>query len=107
MTTAAPRLIEGTDRIATIHHSVTGLWHPQHQILTCHVTKTIEARTSQDDAVHSGGKRSRVNHLKMPEGGVGQRPTRQAHQVQNSISGHRDEVYQEMIRSCAELRHRG
>ena len=92
------RCIERADRIATIDHSVAALWDSQHQVLTWHVVKAVEARSSQDDAVQRGGECSGLDHLEVPKGGVGQWPTGAAHEVKHSIRGHVEEVYQFMVR---------
>jgi hypothetical protein len=61
------RDVEGTDRITTIDDSAAGLGHSQHQILTWHIAKIVEAWSRQDDAPKGGGEWSCLNHFEMPE----------------------------------------
>ncbi len=88
--------IESADRVATIHDSVADQRYPEHQVLSCRVAKSIEVGSGQDHPVEGRGKGSRFNHLERPKGGVGQRSSRDAHQVQQPVSRHVEEVYQEM-----------
>jgi hypothetical protein len=70
------------DGVAAVDHVLAVLWHPQHQVLTCLVVEIAETRGGEDQPVQVGRKRSGIDDLEVPEGGVGQRPARAAHKVQ-------------------------
>ncbi len=88
--------IEVRDGVATLHDSVVGERYPQHQVLPRPIAEVGEAGGGEEHPTKGRGQRARLNHLEVEEGGVGQRPARNAHQVQEPISRHVRDVYQEV-----------
>jgi len=66
-----PHRIEPADRVAAIGHGSAGAGYPKHQILTGRIEKATEVRGRHDHAQQARSELTSLNHLEVPQAGVG------------------------------------